>query len=469
VNTFLKLILLLTVVLCITTGCTVFHSRPISPTQTASALESRSLENPELKAFLEKNLHIDLKEWPPRLWNFEMLTFAAFYYHPDLDVARAKWGVAEAGIITAGAIPNPTLGSSIGLISNQTSGVNPWLYGLSLDIPIETAGKRGYRLSRAKYLSTAARLNVVVIAWKVRSRLRANLVNLYAAGNSETLLKKEETIQEEIVRLMEKRLTVGEVSLPDVTQAHISLNQVRLSLRDAQRQRAEALAQVAASLGVSVAAVEGINLSFDFIEKRPANLLSSDIRRQALLTRADILSALSEYDAAQSALQLEISRQYPDIRLGPGYNFDDAQNKWTIGLAVTLPVFNRNEGPIAEDRARRAEAAARFTALQAGIMGEIDRALSGYRSVLRTLETAEALLLNQRSRVQSARAMFDAGETDRLTFLTAQMELAASELARLDIFVKVQQSLGLLEDAMQRPLDHTAFSLPEMKPLTEER
>ena len=102
-------------------------------------------------------------------------------------------------------------------------------------------------------------------------------------------------------------------------------------------------------------------------------------------------------------------------------------------------------------------------------MGEIDRALSGYHSVLRTLETAETLLSNQRSRVQSARAMFDAGETDRLTFLSAQMELAASELARMDTFVKVQQSLGLLEDAMQRPLNHTVFSLPEIKPLTEER
>ena len=468
-NTFLKLTLPLTAVLCITAGCTVFHSRPISPTQTASALESRSLENPELKTYLEKNLHIDLKEWPLKLWTFEMLTLAAFYYHPDLDVARAKWGVAEAGIITAGAIPNPTLGSYIGFISNQASGVNPWLYGFSLDIPIETAGKRGYRLNRAKHLSTAAYFNVAVVAWKVRSRLRANLVNLYAAGHSETLLKKKETIQEEIVILMEKRLTAGEVSLPDVNQAHISLNQVRLSLREAQSRRAEALAQVAASLGVPVTAVEGINSSFEFMERRLSNLPSSDIRRQALLCRADILSALSEYDASQSALQLEISKQYPDIRLGPGYNFDDAQNKWTIGLSVTLPVFNRNQGPIAEARARRTEAAARFTALQAGIMGEIDRALSGYHSVLRTLETAETLLSNQRSRVQSARAMFDAGETDRLTFLSAQMELAASELARMDTFVKVQQSLGLLEDAMQRPLNHTVFSLPEIKPLTEER
>lgn len=174
-----------------------------------------------LKTIIDENLRHHVTPWPPKSWDIDMLTLAAFNYHSDITVARAKWGVAEAGVITAGTIPNPTLGGSIGFISNQASAVNPWLYGFSLDIPIETAGKRGYRISRAMRLSKAAYLNIATAVWQVRSRLRTSLINLYAANHSETLLKKQEMIQEELVSLLEKRLATGEVSLPDVTLARL--------------------------------------------------------------------------------------------------------------------------------------------------------------------------------------------------------------------------------------------------------
>jgi cobalt-zinc-cadmium efflux system outer membrane protein len=439
--------------LALMTGCVVFHQHSISPSQTASDFESRILSSAELKKFIEQNLHKEVIPWPPESWDFTMLTLVAFYYHPDLDVARARWGVSEAGVITAGGRPNPTLGASSGFITNQESGVNPWLYGFSLYIPIETAGKRGYRLAQATHLLTAARLNIAATAWQVRSRLRTSLVNLYAASHSETLLKKQETIQEEIVRLLEKRLATGEVSLPDVTQGHISLNQVRLSLREIQRQSAESLVQVASSLGLPITAVEGINLSFNFIERTPVNLPSNDIRRQALLNRVDILAALSEYEAAQSALELEIAKQYPDIRIGPGYNFDDAKDKWTFGLSVTLPIFNRNEGPIAEAEARRKEAVAQFSALQARVIGEIDRESAGYTEALKKLQVADSLLSSQREQMQVMLKMFNNGEADHLVFKESQMKLSAAELSRLEAFILSQQSLGQLEDAVQHPLN----------------
>src|SRR5664280_912772 len=62
-------------------GCTRFHSQPLSPTETAAGLERRSLDNPGLRAFLEKNLQRELNPWPVAQWDFEMLTLAAFYYH----------------------------------------------------------------------------------------------------------------------------------------------------------------------------------------------------------------------------------------------------------------------------------------------------------------------------------------------------------------------------------------------------
>lgn len=462
---------LLAVVLAISYGCATFKPEPLSPSQTASAFEARTLDNLGLKEFLEKNLNHKITPWPRDSWDFDALTLVAFYYHPTLDVARAKWGVAKAGIISAGGRPNPGVGFIPQYNANAVSGISPWILGFSLDIPIETAGKRGYRIAHAQYLSEAARLNIASVAWQVRSQLRTSLLNLYRAEQTETLVQKQQKVQEEIVRLLEQRLSFGEASQPDVTQVRISLAKTLLTLRDAQKQRSEARVQVADALGLPVDALNNIHISFDFIEQIPLtkDIPLKDVRHQALLSRSDILGALSEYAASESALQLEIAKQYPDIHIGPGYEYDQGDNKWSLGFSISLPILNRNQGPIAEAEARRKEAETRFIALQSRIIGEIDRAFAGYSSALQKLKTADPLLSAEEKQLRSIQEMFDAGETDRLSLLGTQSELYSTALLRLDAFVDVQKSLSLLEDAVQHPFEQLkSFPVPEANPQIKE-
>src|SRR5207244_7786011 len=112
---------------------------------------------------------------------------------------------------------------------------------------------------------------------------------------------------------------------------------------------------LAEALGVSLAALNGVELNFEEFKRSLDAVPDATIRRQALLNRADIRAGLAEYAASQSALQLEIARQYPNIHLNPRYQLDQTDNKWTLGLTVELPVLNRNQGPIAEAEARGAE------------------------------------------------------------------------------------------------------------------
>ncbi|WP_298438689.1 TolC family protein [Geobacter sp.] len=433
-------------------GCATYQSRPLEPARTAAAFESRTLDNPALKMFLETNLGHAISPWPPSSWDFRSLTLAAFYYHPDLDVARARWGVAEAGKITAGQHPNPSFGFIPQHHSDTAGGLSPWTLGFNLDIPIETAGKRGYRVARADHLSRAARLNIAGVAWQVRSRLEGSIFNLYAALATEPLLQREETAQSEIVDLLEGRLSAGEASLPDVTQARLALEQTRLLLVEIRKRRAESRVAFASALGVPREAVEGINISFDSIGAAPSLPSASEMRRQALTNRPDILALLSEYEAAEAALRLEIAKQYPDIHPGPGYQWDQGDNKWSLGFTVTLPLFNRNQGPVAEAEARRKETAARFAALQARVIGEVDQALAGYRALLAKLAAADALLSAQQTRHKSAEALFEAGETDRLALAAAALELESAALNRLETFSRLLQARRALEDALQRPL-----------------
>ncbi len=436
----------------ISASCVPYHARPVTAAGTAAEFEGRSLLSPELRDFLLANEKVG--GWPPPAWDLKALTLAAFYYSPDMDVARAQWGVARAGRVTAGERINPVLNPLLGYNSTSPiSEVSPWIPEIALEITIETAGKRGLRIASARQLSEAARWSVLSAAWDVRSRLRGALLDLYAAERTASLLAEQREIQTEIVRILDVQKEAGEVSAYETTQARVALDNSRLAAIEASRSAEDARARLAACLGVPRKALEGISLSFDCFKRPSPDIPAGEVRLHALENRADILAALSEYESTQSALRLEIAKQYPDLRLGPNYQLDQTDSKWTIGLSLDLPILSRNKGPIAEAEARRTESAARFLALQARVIGELDAAVEDCRSALLKAEAADDLLAHLSAQEAAARPRRELGEISKLEHLTIRLELNAGALAGVDALAQAQQAVGRLENAAQSPLD----------------
>ncbi len=255
-----------------------------------------------------------------------------------------------------------------------------------------------------------------------------------------------------MVRLLEGQLQLGGVSGFVLTQARLALRQTRLALQDAAQRRDVTFARVASAVGLPVAALEGASFDLEELEALPPDPADADARRQALVNRADIRAALADYAAADAALRLEIARQYPDLRLGPGYQRDQTDNKWSLGLTLELPVFSRNRGPIAEAEARREELAAAFGALQAGVLSQIEQALAGYRVARDKADTARQLQGDSRRQEEASRQMLRVGEITPLELAQRQVELGAASLAVIDASAAAQQALGTLEDALQSPL-----------------
>ena len=444
--------LALAAVLMSAVGCVRYHARPIVPSRALDDLEARRLDSPELGRFLIANKEVEA--WPPAAWDLKALTLAALYYHPEMDIARAQWGIARGGRITAGERPNPTLSPSIGYnTTSPTSEVTPWIPEVALELTIETAGKRGIRIAEARHLADAARWQILSTAWDIRSRLRGALLEAYAAGEMETLLADQEKLQTEFVRLLELQKDAGEVSTYDVTQARVALDESRLAAIEAARTKEDAMARLAGALGLSRQALEGVTISFDAFRALEPDFPAGEIRRHTVLNRSDILAALAEYEASQSALKLEIAKQYPDISLGPDYQLDQTDSKWTLGLGLVLPILSRNRGPIAEAMASREESAARFLALQSQVLGELDAAIADCRAAVLKSRAADDLVANLAGQERAARAQRELGEISRLEFLGIQLELNAGAQARLEALTQAQEAVGRLENAAQSPLD----------------
>jgi outer membrane protein TolC len=439
-----------------TVGCAHFAPQPISPEKTAAQLDARRLDDTGLQKFLEQNLGHELSAWPQTNWNFSELTLVGFYFHPSLEVARAQWLVAQAGVTTAGARPNPSASVAPGYDTQIPGNYSPWLVPVTFDVPIETAGKRGKRLAEAEKLSESARWNFVAAAWQIRSSIRASLLDFKITSQRAAQLQKQFAVQKEIVRLQQQRFDAGAIDRPELTTAQIALSKTQLDLNDAQSKSVDARSHLAETLGLSLAALAGENLDLNFSMHDVKELTSAEARRVALCSRADVLAALADYAAAEADLQLEVAKQYPDLHLGPAYSWNSGNagdNMWSLGATLELPILDRNQGPIAEAEARRKLSAAKFTELQAQIIAAIDRAVAGCQVAQGQWQAGASLLAAQQQQQTSVEARISAGAADQLDGLSAQLEFINTALAQIDNEAQRQRALVALEDAVQLPAD----------------
>ncbi len=450
---FIQLILLTFLSLSIN-GCARFKDRPLNPAGSATALEARTLSSAAIREFIESVL--ERKDaWPFKVWDIDRLTLAAIYYHPDLALARAQAETADAAITTAAQRPNPGITLTPTWVRNLATAAVPWIAASAINIPIETAGKRGFRIDKTEHLTDAASLRIADAAWLARGRLRLAMLEVYAAQETGQLVQRQLTLQQAMTERLEQQLLAGELSRLEVMRSRLALNQLQLNVNAERKRSAESQVLLAAAIGVPVSALSGIKLDFTNLSGPPKldDIPVQKLKEIALRKRPDVLAALADYAATQSALQLEIANQYPNIQVNPGYTWEMGEHRWALGTSgLQLPVFHQNQGPIAEAEAKRHEFAVRFEALQMRILGDIDRANAGLTPVLAKWADAEKQQQLQQDNLHSAQALFDAGETDRLSVLVVELESAVAERARLDVLIETQQALNALEDTLRYPL-----------------
>jgi outer membrane protein TolC len=434
-------------------ACRRFTPAPLSANATADALTRRSLADPGLRSYLERAAPGQSEPWPRSRWDLDGLMLAAFYYQPSLALTRAQWRVATAGEATAGALPNPSLSVTPQWVSNAGA-ASPWVVTSALDWPIETAGKRGRRIEQAEQKAAAARLALDASAWAVRADVRARLVDVAASRANTSLRARERAIRNEMLTLVEQRAEAGGASQADVAPQRVAALQATLDLTEAERQEHEARARLAEAIGVPTQSLDDVEIVFSLDESLPVlDQPPADLRRTALLERADLRAALADYAAAEAALKLEIARQYPDVRIGPGYEYDQGLNKWAVvGVSIELPVLNRNQGPIGEADARRSESATHFLQLQASVLAAFDRAVANRDHTVAALAHAGDLSIAADDRLREATRALHAGATDRSTVLDVELAAIQAQRTHLDARVRLQQALGELEATVQPPL-----------------
>ncbi|MDE2343457.1 MAG: TolC family protein [Betaproteobacteria bacterium] len=446
-------------------GCASYRPQPVDLTKQAQRLEMRRLDDPGLARYAAQ---LGRLPWPPPHWNRADLLVAALYYNPSLAVARARLLVANAGEITAHEYPNPTLGLTLEYAKD--AGTNPWLYGVAIQALLPQFDLRRARQIQAGFYNEAAGWSLAEAVWQVRSRLRNALLRLRYADAAGAVLARQDEDARSMSRLLAAQVNAGEASAPLVQTAQAQALRIQQQL-DAMRAHAMAARHaLAAAIGIPAQALPALGAIWSrWQHPVPVSPQELDrLSRRALLTRADLAIAVANYGAAEQALRIEVDKQYPGVTVGPGYSTLEGGVRLPFSIHLALPIFNQNQGPIAQAQARLAEAGAQLEAVQANILAHIAAArVAAHQAAIAAGRAREQQLPLARQQLRTARQGFDLGNLDHVALLTARLNAEGAELASLQSDFNWQMARGALEDALHRPLGGSEVALGRIltKPL----
>jgi formiminotetrahydrofolate cyclodeaminase len=126
-------------------------------------------------------------------------------------------------------------------------------------------------------------------------------------------------------------------------------------------------------------------------------------------------------------------------------------------VSLELPVLNHNQGTIAEARAKRDESAARFTALQAEIIGEIDTAMENYRRAIEQIPKLQATREVDSQREEALAAQVQAGAADPLDLTSLRLEQIAGMMLEEEAESRAELAFGRLENSLQQIIGNYSY------------
>jgi cobalt-zinc-cadmium efflux system outer membrane protein len=369
----------------------------------------------------------------------------------DLRAAYFAIDQARARLMQAGLWPNPALalsGARDVLFANE--GEYTASVGFEQRFPV--AG----RLARARDL---ARVDVALALAEVHDAVRRLVGDVQTAFYDLLILKRQAAIRDELisidrglVEVSEARAKLAEVSALDVNTARIELQRLDLERQVLTAQAAAKTAELNRLLGRQPGGP--LSPTGEIRPEPPAALPT--LREAALRRRPDLQQAALTADRARAELRLAKAERWEDWVVGFGYDRDrqvvsgapsqSADQLLGLRLTVPLPVWNRNQGRIAEAGAREGQAMSTVAALELTVLSEIESAHGRAEDFGRVAESyhADVTPLSDRT-VQIAQDAYRQGLTSAMQVVQVQRQQAELRSAYLEVLAQQRRAAIDLE------------------------
>lgn len=370
------------------------------------------------------------------------VTRLAVQNNPELRAARARRGIAEAQVLEAGLLPNPSLGGNVaGNITSPAATTTAWSAGLTQDIKslVTLAARRRAAQQSARQVDA----ELLWQEWQVIGKARLLAVDLIEGEKFRRLLHEATDLLAERSRKSERALEQGNVTLAAVAPDVAALQAGRAQLDNLDQLQQSRRHQLNALLGLVAQTALRLQETPDLPPLDPARI--AELLPQLPTRRPDLVALQLGYGAQEAQVRAAILAQFPALVVGLNGGIDNT-NDYFLGPTVTidLPIFDRNQGNIAIARATRQQLHDEYAARVNGADGEVQAMLDAIPLLSSQLERLRHELEGVARAALRAEDAFKAGNLDERSYV----DFVSARLAKEQQIVAIEQSLLELQVAM---------------------
>ena len=275
---------------------------------------------------------------------------------------------------------------------------------------------------------------------RVRTDIRLAFYDALAAQKRVQLARAFRSVAKEGVAVSEERVDAKVGTRPDVLQSEIQLNEVDLSIQQADFEFSAALNELAALAGVSDLGDTTLigELDAAFNARDPEAQFA-----QIVSMSPELAAAQARVDRARADLQRQSVQAIPNVtaRLGAGGDNATGNAFANVQLSIPLPVHNKNQGNIQAALAEYRAATQNVQRIRQSIRRDLARVMREYNIAEATVRQYETTILPKAEEtLKLMQEAQDAWEFDFLRVLTARR-------AYFDANLKYVAALGRLAQA----------------------
>lgn len=426
-------------------GCTVYHPLPLAlDAQPKDAVESLQHTTP----------------LPQRL-GVEDIALLVLQNNPDLRAARSQRSLAQAQVLEAGILPNPSLSAGYSFLISGAGTTNPITLALSEDVRalITRSGKR----RAAKQSARAFDATLLWEEWQTIGKARLAAVDLIEGEQQRRALAKTVTLLQERTARGREALGRGDITLITLLPDLAATADARKRLDDLQRQQDTKRRDLNTLLGLAAEAPLPLE------ERIVLPPIDADAVAEALHSlperRPDLLALQFGYRSQEERVRTAILAQFPLLTIG-GIADRDNTDVRSAGPQITLelPVFNHNQGAIAVERATRAQLHDEFTARELAARSEVLALLAGQALLQEQLTGKRAELGELTLAIQRADSAFAAGDLDERSYVDTVFAQSSKEQEVLAMEQSVFEQQVALATLVGAGMPQAKFTSAQEKP-----
>ena len=438
--------------LALLAGCSIYHPKPLTPAAVEKSLQVPSesalrVEASKLKHPALRPVSINLRDGVSP----DEAALLAVLLNPTLRADRDRRGLATAQVVQAGVLPNPQISYGRDFVTGGNTAGTIAAYGLSASWDVTSLITLIPRMQAAQANVRSVDLDIAWTEWQAAQAARLAAYRVTALEEQLSVAREADLALKENVETLRKAVEQGDKTSLDLASAQSTSQDAALTALALEQELARQRLALNQAMGLPASAKVKVQASILPSQVRPPSL--TDLQSGLENRRLDLLGLKEGYSSQDSTLQAAILAQFPKISLG--FNrATDTSNVQTagFGLTVDIPIFDRNQGNIATERATRQKLFDEYSARVFQARSDIATALSDIELLNRQIALGEKAIPTLRHLVDTARLALDHGDSDVISYYQTRYNLILRQVEVLKFKQQLIEARIALEIASGRYL-----------------